>query len=470
MTTVAAQWHTPNPPAPVVSAPPQQQPNISVGLLERLLHRYGNPRSTELGRADDLTLYQTYSAVFGAPQGPQNSYKMMAALATPNDIKAWLEEWQYAPKGSDGTTSYKDAAVHTTLDERLPNGIIRHRHHTAVGANRGPPRRNPISGLIDPYLGTGLDPSHLSGVVTAPEGAPYMACCGQELGPDGEIPPGCWIGQRNPQGNAIPYQVWFQRMDGDAIWQAIAASNATAVFAAATQVGTAFLDRAYYADLDRQIRALVIAVVPGVVQVQLALLQSGFSAARTLSAQLREQLETLVGLVETYNAPQMGAKCAISTLVNNDFLDSHIFHFAYGRTAFLAGRLQSEINVNGVPVPRLLDMNQLGSVVTRLTPYETRLPKDLVVYLRNLNTFYTDWQNNLKGKSLAFIDLLKEIATRLSNLGVSVPVGFTKGQTIMLGYIQLTENMFTDVPKTYNRALLSGQNIKDAIDASYISL
>jgi hypothetical protein len=385
------QWHTAAP------APPQRQQenlipqgNTILGQdpkyqdklvsLIRLLHKHGNPQSTARGQDSDLTLLMDYENTYG--NGPQtrsfaahperHAYKMMAALATGDDVRAWLAEWRH--RGLDlGPFDKVDFFAPDALVVHQPDGMTRHLHATAAGGNRGRPRIL-ANGLVDPYWGTGLDPAHVSGFVAPYRSAlaPYMACCGQELGKNGEIPPGCWIpleaGQ--PSGQLVPYQVWFQQMKAADIWQSIVSGTASASFVAATETGTAFLDRAYYRELDRQIRALVATVVPAIVAAHTSILNAKFpagaSVARQLAPGIREQIHELVSLVDQYNAPQIG-QCFFPTLVDDTFIDERVAFIGQGRNLDAEGALIIEKEIRpGFFLPRIRAFGQLKNVHKRL--------------------------------------------------------------------------------------------------------
>lgn len=436
-----------NIPVGVVSRDPAYRDKLV--SLQRLLMRYGNPKSTALGQADDQTLLFEYENVFGpvavAPlrlQPQRNAYRMMAELAHADDIRAWLEEWRHrgldlgpfkaphgffaaAPLGAPAPLGAVNVgAMHDALDERMPNGTIRHLHDTAVAGNRG----RPIilsNGLVDPYRGTGLDPTRLSGVVAPFRSTlePYMACCGQALGPKGEIPPGCWMTIAPPgaapqaPGTLVPYQVWFQRdgLDPETIWQNVVAGTASALFVNSIQTGTAFVDRAYYRELDRQIRALVAIVAPAVIQAQLAAFQAGFpagaSVARSLPPAVREQLIELVELVDQYNAPQMGADWK-GTLCNDDYMDHHVALLTAGRVAFAEGRLQQNVVVDGVALSVLRDIRTLPALIAQWNalPNKSARINDVLAYLdriqqtQNTVTRMLPWLNQR-------VDVTKRIAT-----------------------------------------------------------
>lgn len=435
------QWHTAAP------APPQKQQenlipqgNTILGLnpkyqdnlvsLIRLLHTNGNPQSTARGQDSDLTLLMDYKNTYG--NGPQtrsfaahperHAYKMMAALATGDDVRAWLAEWRH--RGLDlGPFDKVDFFAPDALVVHQPDGMTRHLHATAAGGNRGRPRIL-ANGLVDPYWGTGLDPAHVSGFVAPYRSAlaPYMACCGQELGKNGEIPPGCWIpletGQ--PSGRLVPYQVWFQGLSNDSrtIWERVVDGTASREFVDAIQVGTAFLDRAYYRELDRQIRALVATVVPAIVAAQEVVLNAKFPAGASVAQQLapgiREQIHELVSLVDQYNAPQIG-QCFFPTLVDDTFIDERVAFIGQGRKLDAEGVLIIEKEIrSGFFLPRIRAFGQLKKVYESLQtgPEDD---EDLVAVGQVINIFLGDMEILKK-----IIPILEEISKLVGEIQKAV--------------------------------------------------
>jgi hypothetical protein len=215
-------------------------------------------------------------------------------------------------------------------------------------------------------LGTGLNPAHVSGVVSPNDGlVPEMACCGQPFlverpGGDWVAPPGCWIQLQRGQlyGQPTPYQTWFTQADAAAaaaeLWQRIALNGALGTLTGATVTGTAFVNENYYRDLDTQIRKLIDELAPAVFQVYQALLNGGFTQpsgfALLNSKVAQDKLVQLVALVQRYNAPQMGA-CHHDRSITGDYLDKHVFFISVGRAEFRAGRLITEIDFQGRKVP-----------------------------------------------------------------------------------------------------------------------
>lgn len=423
------QWHTAAP------APPQrQQENIIpqgstiLGLnpkyqdrlvsLIRLLHKHGNPQSTARGQDSDLTLLMDYENTYGnspetrsfAAHPERHAYKMMAALATGDDVRAWLAEWRH--RGLDlGPFDKVDFFAHDALVVHQPDGMTRHLHATVAGGNRGRPRIL-TNGLVDPYWGTGLDPAHVSGFVAPYRStlAPYMACCGQELGKNGEIPPGCWIPLEPGQtsGRLLRYEVWFQGIDSRAIWERVVDGTASIQFVNVIRVGTAFLDRAYYRELDRQIRALVAVVVPAIVAAQEVVLNdrfpAGASVARQLAPGIREQIHELVSLVDQYNAPQIG-QCFFPTLVDDTFIDERVAFIGQGRELDAEGVLVTEKEIrSGFSLPRIRAFGQLKKVYKRLQtgPEDD---KDLVEVGRVIESILVE-MDDLK----AIITILEDIS------------------------------------------------------------
>lgn len=414
--TTPRRWHTPNPISPPyggghdedtigqeihVPGEVSRDPAFADKIwdLQRLLHRHGNPHSTELGQASHGTLLREYEYTFGpdavAPlleQPHRHAYKMMAALAHEDDIRAWLAEWRqqgldlgpFEKRGFFSVSPPKSArarhsainhgALHHALDVRLPNGMVRHLHDTAVAGNRSSPLVLE-GGFVDPYFGTGLDPSRLSGIVAPYRSslAPRMACCGQELGPNGEIPPGCWIQLANTPkvDRVVPYQVWFQGMDAATTWTQIYDGVAQTTFVESIQTGTAFLDYAYYEELDRRIRALVVLVVPSIVDAQdaVTLLPSvpeDYSVAKRLSSEVKEQLRELVALIDRYNAPQMGT-CFMGTLFNDAFIDEHIVFLREHRNAEIEFANEATLELpSGLDLPILRNFGEVANLKTTL--------------------------------------------------------------------------------------------------------
>lgn len=367
------RWHTPTS-QPVVAAKQQPSPLVSSDHLTSLMKQthYQDSNLTDLVELDILVEYQnTFPARWTDDMRRQPKryvYQMMAELEVENNpVGATQLAQELLQQLLERTPMQREPPIdhphgaESVRDHLGADNIIRHMHRTPSAYNRGPPVGK------DPYLGTGLNPAHVSGVVSPNDGAvSEMACCGQPFlverpGGDWVAPPGCWIQLQRGQlyGQPTPYQTWFTQADAAAaaeLWQRIALNGALGTLTDATVTGTAFVNENYYRDLDIQIRKLIGELAPAVFQVYQALLNGGFtqpSGFDLLNSKVaQDKLVQLVTLVQLYNAPQMGA-CHHDRSITGDYLDEHVFFISVGREEFRAGRLNRTVELQGENVPRV---------------------------------------------------------------------------------------------------------------------
>lgn len=356
------RWHTPTPAAPANKpAPPAPPPpTISVDRLASLMKQthYQSPRWP-----DDVDIQVAFRRDFPgkwidamAHQPMRYIYQMLAELVLqqdPNEAQELVKQLSPPDRTQEPSVDHCCGAE-SVRDHMGADNIVRHMHRNVASAsNRGAPI---IAG--DPYLGTGLNPAHMWGVVSPNDGAlPEMACCGQPFERDRSqqggfvAPPGCWIRlvPAQPEGKLVRYQTWFTTNDPADLWGRIVLGGNPNTLLNATQTGTAFVNAQYYQGLDTQIRSLVQSLAPVVFNVYRSLLDSGFtltSGFAQLNKQDQDGLKHLVALVQRYNAPQMGA-CHRERTITADYLDEHVFFIGVGREELRAGRLVVKVDVGG---------------------------------------------------------------------------------------------------------------------------
>lgn len=322
------------------------------------------------GSSTDTDILVAYRREF-PDRRTSDIYQMMAELVV-NDREAQelyqeLSQQLRATQSRNGRTPPlreppvdHGCGAESVRDHLGADNIIRHMHRNVASAyNRGPP----VDG--DPYLGTGLNPAHVTGVVSPNDGqVPEMACCGRPFERDrsqkGNVwkaPLGCWIrlDPRQPEGELVRYQTWFTTKNPAALWKRIALGGSSTTLTDATVTGTAFVHAPYYQGLDKEIRKLVEWLAPPVFGVYRSLLESRFSLTSgfsRLEKPAQDDLKRLVALVQRYNAPQLGA-CHHERTITVDYLDEHVFFISVGREEFRAGRLVTEVAIgnSGVNAP-----------------------------------------------------------------------------------------------------------------------
>lgn len=375
------QWHTPTVVTTTVAATAVDT-NVSRERLASLM-KQTNYLADQQNEVDDAYTTAAYFATFPNKETPNMKrnpgryiYQMMAELIT-DDVEAL----QLAQELSMQLQQQQRQQWHPRLqisdaeslrDHMGADNIIRHMHRTPSAYNRGPPDG------ADPYLGTGLNPAHVSGVVSPNDGLQReMACCGQPVGS-----PGCWIRlvDTQPTGKLVPYQVWFTKTPPTSIWQEIALKGLDKVvdFINATVTGTAFLRTDYYSDLDRQIRKLVQVLAPAVVQVQRNILSGVFNQPvgyALLDAFQQKQLKQLVSLIQRYNAPQMGA-CHHNASITDEYLEAHVFFTDVGRQEYLQDRLSSDIRIGSIDVPLVRESTAEAFTATVFKLFNLGLKED----------------------------------------------------------------------------------------------
>lgn len=327
-----ARWHTPTPPPP----PPAQPKPVATISRERLtvLMRQHHYLDKEL---NELEILAEYGEKFPARR-TRDIYQMMAELMTDAEVAQVYKELAPAStKTTEPPPDYQHGSE-SARDHLGADNIIRHMHRNPPSPyNQGPPVGK------DPYLGTGLNPAHVSGVVSPNDGlAPEMACCGQPLGSKG-----CWIRLMNgqPMGELTRYQTWFTTKEPAVLWQRIVQGGSANTLKNETVTGTAFIKEDYYRDLDRQIRRLIDELAPVVFQIFQTLLSNGFTQPANFGF-IEDKLIELVALVQRYNAPQMGA-CHHERTIDA----RSVFFEQVGREEFRQGRLVTSVRIGNVNVP-----------------------------------------------------------------------------------------------------------------------
>lgn len=399
------RWHTLTPAA---EAPKKTTTPLVDAIRLTSLMKQAHYLANEMTDITDLETIARYNAQFPGQltedmkrQPHRYIYQMMAELAVEDDREGASQlarklEKEIAQKNQDRIVLIDDDeqlkgphGAEAARDHLGPDNIIRHMHRTPSAYNRGPPTGN------DPYLGTGLNPAHVSGVIWPRDPRSVhepkeWACCGQRIDD-----PGCWIqlDAKQPIGQLVRYQLWFTALPPTDFWPLMLQNNAAKRLKDFTVVGTAFIKEMYYQDLDNQIRKHLDAVLPEVIRVSNDLIKSQFakpSGFERLLIQAQEQLKEIVGLVNRYNAPQLGA-CHHNSSITGAYINHHVFAMDVGREMEREGKLKPFIIVNGVEIPRAHDdNNNLKAVADAL---KTAGEIDASKALLKADTLFTDEAN-----------------------------------------------------------------------------
>lgn len=376
------RWHTPTPDEPIPVKAAATTPMASATILASLM------KQTNYKDFDEFETFAFYPVIFPNRWKPEMFrqpdrfvYQMRSEILVHSEpAKALLLQQELSQQvaqraNRNGRTiptvpeppTDQQHGAESARDHLGADNIIRHMHpHTGSAYNAW---ARPKGGG-DPYLGTGLNPAHVSGVeLPVGEDRPIMACCGQPFdaldrtvvdtnGTSHRVyewvaPPGCWsrLDTKQPYGLLVPYQVWFSTDDPARLWRRIITQQTNLL--SETVTGTAFIDTSYYSGLDRQIRALVAELAPIVQRVHQQLLATAFAQPSGVALLLqgeRDRLIQLVLLVQRYNAPQMGA-CHHDQTVGDDYLDERVFFVSTGKTEMQQGRLVVNVTIAGRKVP-----------------------------------------------------------------------------------------------------------------------
>lgn len=448
----------------------------TISTLARLLAKHHWNKQDAQGRTTlgDIRIREEYKREFG--EAENNVYTCVARLMTPTDIWNVLEEL-----GEENPHAFFNVNPIATAQKPLDHaGLSGYLDHSWRGAGPqyhvGNVRRLPShfrarANAGDPWEATGLDPTMHWGEEHDNAGRQLMACCGTPVQGKGAVP-GCWIRMDKTQeyGVIVPYEIMTQ----ENVWQNLSTSafdeDALALaFKSDIVTGTAFLDRDYYAALDRDIRTKWNALVPRLVQLYHDYSQVLDAAIQSQQARLTDltvvhapkgsvfwkDATALYRLICQFNKPQHVCQCYSDTreFINRHLIKVHLalLHFNEETRGFI---MFDGVKINKLKAAPTID--ELDELYAKVDGYLQRMVYALRKFIQLSNDTYEPQYEQIVTLQYQLAEAkVKAVKSAYGNMS-SAKNNLVSG--INIGLIAVSKNDPAGPPKKLMTALTDATN------------